>query len=118
MNTNAVNKRLLLPVCSVVAARLRIMYFVYSRETDHSKTKQKDSKAHILFRLTCAINTCDATAQYTYLVFSEYRIYDSKSTFNADKKFCGYLRIFLNVALAFIRIKNIVLTCLGSYIAV
>jgi hypothetical protein len=93
MDTNAVNKILLLPICLVVSARLRIMYVVYSRDIGHSKTKQKDSKAHILFRLTCAINTCDATAQYTYLVFSEYRIYESKSTFNTDKKFCGYLRI-------------------------
>ena len=70
MNTNAVNKRLVMPLCSVVAARLRITYFVYSRDTGHSKTKQKDSKAHMLFRLTCAINTCDVTAQHTCLVFN------------------------------------------------
>ena len=75
MNTNAVNKRLLLPVCSVVAARLRISRFVYSRDTSHSKTKQKDSKAHVLLRLTCAINTCDVTAKYirtSYLTNIEY----------------------------------------------
>ena len=117
MNTNAVNKRLLLPVCSVVAARLRIASFVYSRDTNHSKTKQKDSKAHVLLRLICAINTCDVTAKYTYIVFNEYRIYESKSKCNRQESL-RILEITLNIALAFIHMKNIVLMCLGSYIAV